>query len=480
MASPSGQTRRALVAIVTAAVAGGPAIAQAERLGIQVTVGDASPDGDPVLDTLATLINRNGFYVRAGAASSVESALSRRANQVADTELEGYEDEVAEGRRLLEAGDCDKAREKLGRAVTLGLKASLALATNAGLRDAFRTALVGNAVCLRRAKEDAQVEQMLEETVLSFKEDRPLEKKEFGSEIFKEYGKTVTALDAEPAGTLIVEVDDGSVVIYVNERILELGHAQLDLPPGRYRVLLRKESGGTVARVHPVEIPAGETVSLAIEWRFEEALQTTDDRCVLHYPDAATRDEYLADDLRRIARATGATRVIAYGAIEGTAEMPTTIHGGIYNADTDALERLQEVPADASLDVLAQLADYWAGKRDDPPETAAPLLDAPRSSRSLARPLALGVAGIGLALIASGGVALALDEAPIQHGDQVHYYYDTKLPAVGLFVGGALVTGLGAYLYIRARGRASSTVNTASIAPLLSPNSPGLAVWGQW
>jgi hypothetical protein len=84
-----------------------------------------------------------------------------------------------------------------------------------------------------------------------------------------------------------------------------------------------------------------------------------------------------------------------------------------------------------------------------PPPVPPPLAPPPAHHR---RALPIVVVGLGVAAIAAGGVALALDGSPVigAHTPIASpYYYTTTGPGIAAIAGGAVVAGVGAYLWWR-------------------------------
>lgn len=459
-----------IVAVVMIVMVAWPGLARAQLpqrefvYGIEVWVGERPADADAVLDRIDPSLNRNRILLMGGStASMIEALVAQSGNKLSDAELDAHVSRVEDARALYEANQCAEAIKLLDGVVVLPWRASLSVATDTRLRDAFRTGLAVMAMCKRvvATKESTAVKaQLLEEAKKYLGElarsfgDQPLGRQEFGSELWREYQQIEAELKASP-GQVEVDVDDPAVVVYFNEQYVEVGHARVERPAGWYRVLLRKGSGSsTVSRLIDVEVTAGGTKKLTIPWHLMEALHSSPSWCCLLYPDKATRDRYLAADMQYLARESGKT-LLALVVEPAQAGKPRRYSGAIYESGTSGPQRSAELAIDAGPTELDAVAAYWAGKADAPPSATA----AAEQSKSMH--LASKVtAGAGVLAIV-GGFVWEYRTDPRFDGTAVTIR-DPNMQAVSLTVAGSAAVGTGLMLWLRdahrARWSAATTI----------------------
>ncbi|HRC55614.1 MAG: hypothetical protein IPI49_04695 [Myxococcales bacterium] len=137
-------------------------------------------------------------------------------------------------------------------------------------RPMLRQSLIYLALCRSRLRQAAGAAAVAEDLVRSFPDEADTIFEEFGPGADKLYRAGLAKLEAQGRGTLIVEVNDPSAVVIVNEGRPRSRAFEAEVFPGKYRVLVKTGKDG--ARRYEIEVRAKETTRLSIDWRIERAL----------------------------------------------------------------------------------------------------------------------------------------------------------------------------------------------------------------
>lgn len=157
----------------------------------------------------------------------------------------------------------------------------------------------------------------------------------------------------------------------------------------------------------------------------------------------------------------------------GTRDLALTIYwfdkGRAAIGGRGACERCtNDVLSAVTNDLLTKLAREVAGaagpvRTERTEVVAVPLTELaikPRASRGRSRVLSLTTMAAGATAVIAGGILIAIDREPGRHAPAMIY---TSAPAgAGISIAGAVVAGVGAYLWFRAPAAGSSPVATVT------------------
>jgi len=470
--------RRTLAALVAVAAiaAGAPAASAGPRaIVVESHVGKRPEGAAALLAPVIAALGKRGAVGGTDLREAIETTHSAPAALVTAEHLTTAQRLVEQAEKLIAHGRHAEAVRILPSAVDVYRAQAAAVAGDPKLRDLAYRALVALATAHAEVGNADQARDTVAQLLRAFP-DRPP-----GGPL----ADLIKQVTAELAATakLVVDVDQASADLFVDERKVGTGHAQVTLPPGSYRVLAR--NGNNAGRVHTVTVKAGATATVQIDWTLESALVTDRDFVGFLSPTDAEREQRGGDLARRLARALGAREVVVLGISDDqgarniTAAALSVDSGKLLLAASIPTEPIAQLPQRA-----AALADYLAGEpaRDG----VAPVgevkgagkatVEIPKDpgERARTRRYYLGGAISGVALIATGAVLVWLDgngncsEDPGQV--QCPQVYDTGL-AGWITVGtGTALAVTASYLWYRARpSHESRTLG-------LAPTNRGLAV----
>lgn len=450
--------RTAIALAVIAAVAAGARAASAGPRAIVVEsyVGQRPEGARDLLAPVIAALAKRGAVGGAALAEVIESSHSEPAALVTAEHLTTAQRLVEQAEKLIAHNRHAEAVRILPPAVDVYRAQAAAVAGDPELRDLAYRALVALATAHAEVGNADQARETVAELLRAFP-DRP------PAGPLAELSKQVTAQLAATA-TLVVDADQASADLFVDERKVGTGHANVTLPPGTYRVLAR--SGDAAGRVHTVTVKAGATATVHIDWALESSLVTDGDFVGFVFPTDAERTERGGDLARRLARALGASRVVLLGlhgdagARHVTAAALSVDSGKLLLAASIPAEPIAELPQRATA-----LADYLAGQpaRDgvepigEVEGAGKATVDIPKDpgERARTRRYYLGGAITGVAMIATGAVLVWLDGNGNCSKDpgqvQCPQVYDTGLAGWISVGAGTALTAVTTYLWYRAR-----------------------------
>ena len=244
--------------------------------------------------------------------------------------------QVEHGFRAFQQGQFNESIEELDRALASFAAAPATVAEKQELRDVILRAHVGLALAHNRLGQTKEITRVVGDLIRLFP-DREVSRRDYGPEALQLVKQVRTELDAGPRGGLHVEVtDDPGAVVFVNERYVSVGKADLaSLYPGAYRVYV---SGRRRGRVHLVDVEGGKTTSLRVNLELEATLHTSDERAALVFDSQSD----LEDGSIRVASALrewlAADRVVVLR--RGRVEQRRLLIGPL--VDSDARDPLRE------------------------------------------------------------------------------------------------------------------------------------------
>jgi hypothetical protein len=488
MRSRSEIGRIVLVAVMVG-VATAPGLARAgtsSSIVIESYEGERPADAAAVLAPVYAELAKRGFIAQDKLVSVVEQSISRGAGQLSASQSADAQKAVAQGYAHFIDGDYQKAVESERVALALYGQATGTLAKEPALRDLEYKALMVTARSqeVLGANEDA-FSSMAE--AIRLLPDRPFNPSEFDPEVRALYKRVKDELVRRGTGTLEVKVDEPTAVIFLDERFVGTGSVKLDgLLPGRYRVYIAK--GDQPGRVHDVEVSAGGNASIDVSWAIDGVLRTRTGYVGFEAPRGAGTDEEIGSAVR-VARAVGVRSVVVLGIrdVEGRRSIVAYSIGA--ESQTKVFGAVQIEPIAPPTAILAKLAALMAGDKvaDASIITKEP---APIHKRRVigTRPSAFhklkwGFGGAAVLGLSAGGALILIDNKPAPGGTRVESYHDTKNLGLGVLAGGAALAAVAIYMFTADHDveiEAEESPHAVTIAPVIAPDSVGLAVGGQF
>jgi hypothetical protein len=439
-----------------------PPSGHTERPAVVVEVYDRERPGDadrllrPIMDELGGHMVLVGESVGKG----YEVFHSQPGIGVDPAVLDGLANRARRGFEEWTQARFEEAVRILDDVAATARDAPAALLMEAELRGAYRKALVGLALAHKRLGHQAEATETMAELVRSFS-DAPLEAMEFGQEAFRLYLVVKASLSERGSGTLLVRVDDPDVIVFVNEQYLAQPERGKRLPPGTYRVQIRR--GGTLGRAYRARIQAGRTTTVEVSWRMDQTLHSSPNWTGFLFPDAASRERLLARYALAFARAYQVQTVITLGVVRD--ESRRRVFGKVFRINATGPGRTASVavePVEPTDDHLRALGAYLAGAASQPPLPEPALtrdLSASAATRGLAGRRLLFWGGLAGGVIAVGlGAYFILTDGHSTCGDptrQCERVYTTKNTTIGLvtMTAGATAACTSGVLLWRTRAR---------------------------
>jgi hypothetical protein len=471
---------RRVAAVAALALAAAPAPAAAapgsEPIVVEAHAGPRPADADRLLAPVLAELRRNGFAGPRVAAERIDDVLSRSGRAAGDEQVAGALRAVEAGYKKFLSGDFDAAIQEIDRGLAV-LRASPAalVGKNDDRRAMVMRGLIGMALAHKRRGRTTQATEAMKELVRSFPQSE-VSYKDYGPETREFFDAVRQDLAREGKGSIAVDLDDDRTVVFVNERYVDAGDARIrDLYPGTYRLFLQQ--GNRYGRVHDVVVEAGTTTSVSLSWQLDAVLHT-DGAAALLFDDEAARRDLEARFAIRVARALGAPSVVVLGIRMNRGRR--SVVGAFYAADSMRPLRSGAVavePVVPGVDRFEALARLLAGE-DEAAALVSPLSDdgarrAPVAAASRDDRRGGGgpfrvwkwvTLGAGLGAVAGGATLIALDNAG---GARDRYERDTSTAGIVTASAGALLTGVGIYLFFRdSSDREESGPEAASLIPL--------------
>jgi hypothetical protein len=431
-----------------------PLLAAPPIIVLESHVGERTSDADYLLSPLLSEVAERGYSVGSlDLGAEVDKRLSRPGLTLDDEAL-------AETIRLVDAGweswfqlDLPTVIDKMSLALARFQRSPATLAQNQTRRDLVYKALIGLALAHKRTGNVEQATRAIAELIRSFS-DRDFNRSMYGPEPHDLYRAVKAELAQHGRGSLRVEVDDATAVIFLNEQYVGVGSAhKADLFPGRYRVYVQK--GSVVGRLHEVDIRPGVEENLVIAWGFEAALHTGKGFVGFRFTDAKDRQTHEAEYATMVARALGASGVVVVTLqpVQGR----RAVVGAVLSLDTGRATRTASLALEPVLPdpmQLRGLGRFLAGGEpmaglivtEEKPMQVVTAQSTPQ--RRPYRPWKWLTLGTGVATSAVG-VGLLVWE-PSRYDDDGRLrpqHTDTTLPGLALVGAGAALVGAGAWLW---------------------------------
>lgn len=418
-----------------------------------VSVGEPTADTGrllaPFLDEMA---HQPGMYVLP---TEIRARLGDRAPRpgLADPSLQVTDlvKVYEEGYQLFKAGKWDASIEKLAAAVRKAQDNPVLLVDQTH-HDTWMTGLVVLGMSRFRKKDLDGSEDVNRELARSFPDHEAAIRAAHGSEPARHYAAAQNALDARGRGTLVVDVNNSTALIYVNEWDRPQNATfEANVLPGTYRVLVRMP--GSDGLRYDTIVEPNRTTHLSVDLKFDETIHITDQLVELVFASQDERDRDALGHARRLATAidTGNNAVVLVQLTEWEGHL--AVMGTLYRVDTGAWVRARVAPLDGRGDTgkLRALARELVRSHVEDPRIIAlpdPALHA-FTPPPKARAWQTWAAGAGAtAALAMGGGLLYLHQSCGADTDPCSSPYRSAMPGyIGVAAGVALGM-LATYLFV--------------------------------
>lgn len=221
-----------------------------------------------------------------------------------------FVEQVEKGYQLWVRGQFQPAIATLQPLVDLAHRNAGAVVANARIGGAVVKSLVAISLCQQRLGDKAASTAAMLELLRS--SDVEIPRSQFGPEASDLHRRVRDEARTRGLASLSVHSQDESAVIYLNERFLKVGEVtRADLLPGRYRVLA--QVGKRQARVHVVELKAGDSARVELDPAFEASVVTSSEWSGFVFRDRVEREQREIELAARFGTAAEALGVIVIG-----------------------------------------------------------------------------------------------------------------------------------------------------------------------
>lgn len=389
-----------------------------------------------------------------------------------------FSEKVEQGHRAWVSGKFDEAVSVLSPIVTAAHANPGAFAQQDSLRPKLLKALIALALSQQRMGDQAATRETFGEILRSFPET-VLSRGTYGPDAYNLFEQVRKETAAAGRGRLTVRVTNPSAAIFVNERITKVGvFERADLVPGEYRVFA--QLGTKLSRSHRVVVKPNDEATLAIDFEFDQVVQTSPGWTGFLFEDDASREKHESAYGAQFANAIDARAAIVIG-IDQVRGRPALV-GALVNLINGREIRRASLALDPEppTDRLRALARFLAG--DDPtagievqlagdaatgplPPTPTGPADTPAPARStMWGGWKYITGGLALAALGTGGYLLAIDGTCPDGSDTCGNVYNTSGPGWAAIGGGVALTGLTVYLVVRGR-RGDAPSRSAYVVP---------------
>jgi len=350
-----------------------------------------------------------------------------------------------------------------------------AFARDQDLREPLSKALLALALAHARRADPAAAQQVFGELVRSFPTLAP-SRGIYGPEAvqaFEDAKKTVTA---QGRGKLVVRTSIDNAIVFIDEKIETAGTVTKEnLIPGDYRVFA--QLGKQLSRIHRVTVKANETTQVTIDATFDQAVQTSPTWTGLSFSTAGDREKWEVHHAATFGNAIDASAVAVIG-IDQVRGRPAVVGILVDRISGTEIRRasvaLDPDPGDERMNALAQ---FLAGENLAPAgidvlttRTVKPGSDGVPTGPE--KPSGGGwggwkwiAGGLGLGALGVGGYLVVIDgrcKVDVMAGMICPDLENSATAGYATLAGGAVLTGISVYLFVRVAG---PTTKTAFVAP---------------
>lgn len=466
---------RKMIAVVAALVTWGSAPSVADTIAIESYVGRRPVTADALLQPVFEELEARGFRSRSSLARAIEDRASR-SGAASDPQFNAELNAgVSDGFNAWLRGEFDRAIAILTPVVARVHAQPAMMADNQDARLKVRQALVGLSLAHQRKGNVDQAEKFMAELIRSFP-DAEVSRATFGPEARTLFDRVRDALRDQGRGRLVIEVDEPTAVIFINERFEAVGRAEKsDLLPGTYRIYVQRAK--VRGRVYSATVQPGTEVKIAVDWGFDAALRT-EPWVGFEFDTVEAQTTHESEYAARLARLVGASAVAEIGIVNVRGK-PAVV-GSVLSLETKRPLRSASLALDPDPppEKLRALAAFLAG--EDAGEglvvlegSASAPAPRPRDRAEVPTggpgPLFWATAVGSVAGLVTGGILIGLDgrcatDAPAGGGACADVY-DTKLAGLVSLGAGVALGGAATYLWLRSRGPKRAAPISAIVTP---------------
>lgn len=378
-----------------------------------------------------------------------------------------------EGYRLFMAGQWDAAIKALVPAVQKAHD-NPALLADQTHHDTWMTGLVALGMSLLRKKELTRSEEVFEELARSFPNQEAAIRSGHGSEPARLYAAAQNALATRGRGSLVVDVNNPTALISVNEWDRPQNATfEANALPGMYRVLVQMP--GTDGLRYDRLVDPNRATHLSIDLKFDTAITITDQFVGLVFASQLDLEQYALDYAARLATMIDTANKVVVLVQLTEREGHRAVEGTLYRVDSRAWIRARAALLDGrgDADKLRALAPEIVCSPVEDPRIIAlpdPALRAATPSPTVHgwQTWAAGTAAAG-ALILGGGL-LYLHERCGTNTDPCNSPFRSTIPGYLSVATGVALGALATYLYFhtaKTSRRPSWTVAPSSSSALI-------------
>jgi hypothetical protein len=430
---------------------------------------DANRLLSPVLDELA---NRGYVAGPEVVGRRFEQRVSRP-SIVAGGLPPGFADQVDKGHKAWIGGRFDEAVKLLTPLVDAAHANSGAFAQTPALREKLLKALIALALSHQRIGDQDATRATFGEILRSFPNEQ-ISRQSYGPDAFNLFEEVKRQAMAGGKGKLVIKATNQAAVVFINEQYQGTGNVtKTNVLPGEYRIFVGV--GTVLSRVHRVNVVANaDDLPLVIDADFDALVHSSPEWTGFLFPDQASREKHESVYAAAFANAINARGIVIVGF--DTVRGKQAIFGSLVSLMNGREVRRASInlDPDPSVDKLRALAKFIAGDNAAPGidiQLAGDLTsagtggdgqrveigDLPRSGPT-SDPMwggwkwltgAVGLGGIGV-----GAYLLSIDGDC--NDDACTYYREASVSGWVTLGGGALMTGLSVYLFVRGSGESSS------------------------
>jgi hypothetical protein len=434
-------------------------------LVIESHTGARPPEVASLIEKLDDELEQRGFAAKPATILRLASGLPRPGVLDQDVTPAKIARDVDTGYDLFTTGGKDSYR----KAVAVLAPAVEALKRNPGLVvlntsnvDVMQKAYLTLALCQAYLGDADWLLTMTEEIRMFPTRAFPLA--DYGPSDEKIYKKAYKQAQSMGRGRLVIASGNRQAVIFVDGQIRAVDKVSLaDLIPGAYHVFI--QIPGTPGRQYEVDVTAGDDAFLSAEAELDASLLATDSWIGFLFGSLADRAKEARFAGRFATRCSDRDLVGVVGTLRHNGRLMLT--GSVYTTDGILLRGMAFDVLTAKPDSPRELAQLMA--EGGVPTDGIVMLDGAAPTPTLRAeakaPDAPWWRRPSPYLIGGGAVMLASTAAYLiapKDDFTAPTYDDRRTPAVRVFVGGSVVFGVGAYLWVR-RERSGGVVAAAAI-----------------
>lgn len=407
-------------------------------------------------------------------ATTIEKTISVPANKLSSQQLEQATGFAEKSYTHWLQGEFHNAIKQSDMALNLYRQAPAIVSASTNHRTLVHKALVTKALANKRLNRHTIKHAVITEIIRSYPE-RGIERSLYGPEAYRMYVKAKQLLNNHPVGNLHISVADPASVIFLNERYINVGSAQLNnLLSGNYRVYIKR--GNEEGRLHHIHVAANETTKLLIDsWDFETTLKS--------HPFAgfSFKTQHLKKQFQnkfalKLAHAINTENIIVLE-IQTNRKLQRSLVGSLFSIHNKPI-RSAAIPVESITDKkqIQMLAEFLLNRSEAissmPLEHSTIAYNQHKDTGSVAPWL---MTSLGIAAMTFGSWLIYLDGyCTDEHRSmQCQTVYDTKSLGIGAAIVGGIISTTGIYLW-------SNNTDDVALIPEVSKSSITLTALGKF